>query len=68
MVVAATFNGTLNSLPSHSLLFSVVNFQYGLETRFVSSLGSAVPDLFVTLWSHSPIWYWCRMSMPSRRG
>ena len=49
MVVAAAFNGTLNSCPSHSFFFRVVNFQYGFETRFVSNLGNATPDLFVTL-------------------
>ena len=48
MVVAAAFNGTLNSRPRH-LFFSVVNLLYGMETRFVSNLGNATPDLFVTL-------------------
>ena len=47
MVVAAAFNGTLNSRPRH---FEKIVFLVGIEeTRLVSNLGNAMPDLFVTL-------------------
>ena len=48
-LVAAAFNGTLNSLPRHSFALNLVNLLYGLEIRLVSNLGTAIPERFVTL-------------------